>query len=83
MKEFFDTIHRFYLHIVVQDGYKGKIGRETECAKKQQRGLHDGRANSLIEAILWHGGEAEKSKQEILKLSIEEVENLIKFIESL
>ena len=45
--------------------------------------LHDGRANSLIEAILWHGGEAEKSKQEILKLSVEEVENLIKFIESL
>jgi len=37
----------------------------------------------LIEAILWHGGEAEKSKQEILKLSVEEVENLIKFIESL
>ncbi|MDC0032133.1 c-type cytochrome [Pelagibacteraceae bacterium] len=45
--------------------------------------LHDGRANSLLEAILWHGGEAESSKQKILKLSVEEVENLIKFIESL
>ena len=55
----------------------------TEEVNGHTKFLHDGRANSLIEAILWHGGEAEKSKQEILSLSVEEVENLIKFIESL
>ena len=55
----------------------------TETVNDHTKFLHDGRANSLLEAILWHGGEAESSKQKILKLSVEEVENLIKFIESL
>ena len=45
--------------------------------------LHDGRARNLEEAILWHGGEAEKSKQEFKKLSKEERDNLIQFLESL
>lgn len=31
--------------------------------------LHDGRARTLEEAILWHGGEAEQSKQHFLTLS--------------
>ena len=55
----------------------------TETVNDHTKFLHDGRANNLLEAILWHGGEAESSKQKILKLSVEEVENLIKFIESL
>ena len=55
----------------------------TETVNGHTKFLHDGRANNLLEAILWHGGEAESSKQKILKLSVEEVENLIKFIESL
>lgn len=25
--------------------------------------LHDGRARNLLEAVLWHGGEAEAAKQ--------------------
>ena len=29
--------------------------------------LHDGRARSIEEAILWHGGEAEKSKEKSKK----------------
>ena len=45
--------------------------------------LHDGRARSLLEAILWHGGEAKSSQEHILKLSKLEVEQLIKFLESL
>ena len=45
--------------------------------------LHDGRAKNILEAILWHGGEAERSKNKILKLSKIEINQLIDFIESL
>lgn len=45
--------------------------------------LHDGRARNVNEAILWHGGEAENSKNEYLKLSKSEREDLIYFINSL
>uniref|UniRef100_A5WHE3 Thiol oxidoreductase n=1 Tax=Psychrobacter sp. (strain PRwf-1) TaxID=349106 RepID=A5WHE3_PSYWF len=30
--------------------------------------LHDGRARTLMEAVLWHGGEAEPHKQKVLQL---------------
>ena len=45
--------------------------------------LHDGRAQNILEAILWHGGEAENSKNKILKLSLSEVDQLVRFINSL
>jgi len=45
--------------------------------------LHDGRARNVEEAILWHGGEAEKAKQSFMELSREERNQLIEFIESL
>jgi CxxC motif-containing protein (DUF1111 family) len=45
--------------------------------------LHDGRARNLTEAILWHGGEAEKSKNRFVQLSANERVALIKFLESL
>lgn len=45
--------------------------------------LHDGRANTLEEAILWHGGEAEKSKQAFMHLSKADRDKLIKFLNSL
>ena len=45
--------------------------------------LHDGRARSLEEAILWHGGEAEESRQRFMSLTPEEREALLKFLESL
>lgn len=45
--------------------------------------LHDGRAHNLIEAILWHGGEAEKSREDFRKLSAKDREALLRFIESL
>ena len=47
------------------------------------RYLHDGRARNLEEAILWHGGEAQESKEEFMKLSRIERENLILFLKSL
>ena len=45
--------------------------------------LHDGRARNLEEAILWHGGESEASRDKFTKLSKEERSNLIKFLNSL
>lgn len=45
--------------------------------------LHDGRARNVMEAVLWHGGEAEMSKQKVLKLNVNEREALIAFLNSL
>ncbi|KFA98882.1 di-heme oxidoreductase family protein [Vibrio sp. ER1A] len=45
--------------------------------------LHDGRARNLTEAILWHGGEAEAAKQNVLALSKSERDALLAFLNSL
>lgn len=45
--------------------------------------LHDGRARSLEEAILWHGGEAENSVQYYKNLSKSDRQALLKFLQSL
>jgi len=45
--------------------------------------LHDGRARNIEEAILWHGGEAENTKNQFKALSKSERENLIAFVNSL
>ncbi|MDA7644939.1 thiol oxidoreductase [bacterium] len=45
--------------------------------------LHDGRARTLSEAILWHGGEAERSKEIFRRLTATERSALIDFLESL
>lgn len=45
--------------------------------------LHDGRARSIEEAILWHGGEAAKSRDRFIDLTAEERKKLITFINSL
>ena len=45
--------------------------------------LHDGRAKSFLEAILWHGGEAERAKNYVKELSENDRDALIEFIKSL
>ena len=45
--------------------------------------LHDGRARTLEEAILWHGGEALASKDKFMQLEKVERQQLISFLESL
>ena len=45
--------------------------------------LHDGRAKTLEEAILWHGGEALNSQQNYKNLSAEQRRTLMFFLESL
>ncbi len=45
--------------------------------------LHDGRAKSIEEAIVWHGGEATGSVNKYNQLSASDREALIKFLKSL
>ncbi|TWX69950.1 di-heme oxidoredictase family protein [Colwellia sp. C1TZA3] len=45
--------------------------------------LHDGRAATVEEAILWHGGEAEQSKRDYMALAEVERKSLINFVMSL
>jgi CxxC motif-containing protein (DUF1111 family) len=55
----------------------------TEAVNGNINFLHDGRARSLEEAILWHGGEAEGSRESFTGLSGEQRAQLISFLESL
>jgi CxxC motif-containing protein (DUF1111 family) len=45
--------------------------------------LHDGRARNLLEAVVWHGGEATASRDLFAKLSEPERNDLIAFLSSL
>jgi CxxC motif-containing protein (DUF1111 family) len=45
--------------------------------------LHDGRARTLSEAILWHGGEAESAKQAYLNMDKPARDALLAFLNSL
>ncbi len=45
--------------------------------------LHDGRARNLLEAIVWHGGEAAASRDAFVKLSRPERDDLLAFLNSL
>ena len=45
--------------------------------------LHDGRARTIEEAVLWHDGEAKKSKEVFMNYSKAEREQLLAFLKSL
>jgi len=45
--------------------------------------LHDGRARGLLEAILWHGGEASAARDAVITMTPETRADLIRFLESL
>jgi len=45
--------------------------------------LHDGRARNLLEAILWHAGEAENSRQQVEAFSADQRDALLAFLNSL
>lgn len=53
------------------------------AVNNHQRLLHDGRARGVLEAILWHGGEAEGAREHVRHLSQEDRDALVKFVESL
>lgn len=70
------------------DGYEWKtrplwgIGL-TYAVNRYEFYLHDGRARTLEQAILWHGGEAENIKAKFKQLSKEERDCVIKFLQAL
>ena len=45
--------------------------------------LHDGRARNLLEAVLWHGGEAQQAQQQVLSFNAEQRAALLAFLNSL
>ncbi len=45
--------------------------------------LHDGRARNVIEAILWHGGEAEGARRAFRNMPKSDREALVKFVEAI
>jgi len=45
--------------------------------------LHDGRARTMVEAIMWHGGEAAQSKAYYSHLSKSDRDAVLKFLQSL
>jgi CxxC motif-containing protein (DUF1111 family) len=45
--------------------------------------LHDGRARNLLEAVLWHGGEASAAQQQVLSFNAEQRAALLAFLNSL
>ena len=55
----------------------------VETVNRHTYFLHDGRARNLAEAILWHGGEAEASKEYFRRLPRADREALLQFLRSL
>jgi CxxC motif-containing protein (DUF1111 family) len=55
----------------------------TKMVNGQEAYLHDGRARSLEEAVLWHGGEAQKSRDLYMNMKREDRQTLLRFLESL
>jgi CxxC motif-containing protein (DUF1111 family) len=55
----------------------------TKTVNPQATWLHDGRARNLLEAVLWHGGEATRARDRVVAMTPEERADLIRFLESL
>jgi CxxC motif-containing protein (DUF1111 family) len=55
----------------------------TEATAGEESYLHDGRARSLTEAILWHGGEGEAAKSAFSALGEADKNALLAFLKSL
>lgn len=78
----------------LSDGTDSKQAREWRTAPLwglgvarvvhgEQHLLHDGRARTPLEAILWHDGEARTSADLVRKLSTSDVDALVAFLDSL
>jgi CxxC motif-containing protein (DUF1111 family) len=55
----------------------------VETVNKHTNFLHDGRARTLLEALLWHGGEAKGARDQVKRLSSRDRAALIAFLGSL
>ncbi|CAI8988310.1 di-heme oxidoredictase family protein [Pseudomonas sp. IT-P395] len=55
----------------------------TQAVSGHTQFLHDGRARNLLEAVLWHGGEAQAAQQQVLSFNAEQRAALLAFLNSL
>ncbi len=55
----------------------------TKTVNPRASYLHDGRAQTLLEAVMWHGGEAAAARERVRQLSRSDREALLAFLESL
>ena len=55
----------------------------TQAVSGHTQFLHDGRARNLLEAVLWHGGEAQQAQQQVLSFNAEQRAALLAFLNSL
>ncbi|BBP72590.1 thiol oxidoreductase [Pseudomonas sp. Seg1] len=55
----------------------------TQAVSGHTQFLHDGRARNLLEAVLWHGGEAAAAQQQVLAFNAEQRAALLAFLNSL
>jgi CxxC motif-containing protein (DUF1111 family) len=69
------------LSACVTGGVVGPFQKQT-CTPSESY-LHDGRARTLEEAILWHGGEGQKSKEAYVALPASDKSALLTFLRSL
>ena len=55
----------------------------TQAVSGHTQFLHDGRARNLLEAVLWHGGEAQAAREQVLSFNAEQRAALLAFLNSL
>ena len=55
----------------------------TQTVSGQATFLHDGRARSLLEAVLWHGGEAQAQRDAVVDMPPADRAALVRYLESL
>lgn len=55
----------------------------TQVVNGHQNFLHDGRARSMLEAVLWHGGEAQQSSDAVRVMTAGERSDLLAFLNAL
>jgi CxxC motif-containing protein (DUF1111 family) len=59
------------------------LGWTRTVGEGRESYLHDGRARSVLEAILWHGGAAQAARDHVAALPQDDRAALIRFLESL
>ncbi|MCU0801876.1 MAG: thiol oxidoreductase [Rhodobacteraceae bacterium] len=59
------------------------LGLATRVAGGEGRFLHDGRAPTVLAAILWHGGEAQGARDQVVALPTADRVALLAFLDSL
>ncbi|KAG1434109.1 hypothetical protein G6F57_021741 [Rhizopus arrhizus] len=55
----------------------------TKTVNPNATWLHDGRARTLLEAVLWHDGAGKPARDRVVAMTPEERADLIRFLESL